>query len=87
MQNLFKIGFGGGCHWCTEAVFQSLKGVAKVQQGWIASTEENMSYPEFCPVRDFMWVEIGHKGVFRSAVGTKCFIEIYMSCLQHFKTS
>ncbi len=33
-----KIGFGGGCHWCTEAVFSALKGVAKVDQGWIDST-------------------------------------------------
>lgn len=37
MDKLEKIGFGGGCHWCTEAVFQSLKGVEKVEQGWIAS--------------------------------------------------
>lgn len=35
MENLKRIGFGGGCHWCTEAVFQSVRGVAKVQQGWI----------------------------------------------------
>ncbi len=32
-----RIGFGGGCHWCTEAVFQSLRGVSKVEQGFIAS--------------------------------------------------
>lgn len=32
-----SIGFGGGCHWCTEAVFQSLHGVHRVQQGWISS--------------------------------------------------
>lgn len=32
-----KIGFGGGCHWCTEAVFQSLIGVTQVEQGFIRS--------------------------------------------------
>ncbi len=31
------IGFGGGCHWCTEAVFQALDGVAEVRQGFIRS--------------------------------------------------
>lgn len=34
--NLEIIGFGGSCHWCTEAVFQSVIGVSKVEQGWIA---------------------------------------------------
>lgn len=32
-----KIGFGGGCHWCTEAVFQALTGVSRVEQGFIAA--------------------------------------------------
>ena len=35
--NNSKIGFGGGCHWCTEAVFQSLAGVVRVEQGYIGS--------------------------------------------------
>jgi peptide-methionine (S)-S-oxide reductase len=41
-----KAGFGGGCHWCTEAVFSSLKGIELVQQGWIASDGENTSFSE-----------------------------------------
>ncbi|MEH6405899.1 MAG: peptide-methionine (S)-S-oxide reductase [Leeuwenhoekiella sp.] len=41
-ENDSKIGLGGGCHWCTEAVFQQLKGVTKVEQGYISSAgEEN----------------------------------------------
>ena len=35
-----KIGLGGSCHWCTEAIFQSLLGVTKVEQGWIAAHDD-----------------------------------------------
>lgn len=41
-----KIGLGGSCHWCTEAIFQSLVGVNRVEQGWIASVNENESFSE-----------------------------------------
>ena len=41
-----QIGLGGGCHWCTEAVFASLKGIQAVQQGWIASTTPNETFSE-----------------------------------------
>ncbi|WP_106147549.1 peptide-methionine (S)-S-oxide reductase [Flagellimonas meridianipacifica] len=36
-----KVGLGGGCHWCTEAVFSSLKDVIQVEQGFISSVEES----------------------------------------------
>jgi peptide-methionine (S)-S-oxide reductase len=41
-----KIALGGGCHWCTEAVFQSLLGVLKVEQGYVASIGDNSSFSE-----------------------------------------
>jgi len=44
--NIQKIGLGGGCHWCTEAVFQSLIGVQSVEQGFIASTGEHHTFSE-----------------------------------------
>ena len=36
-----KAGFGGGCHWCTEGIFSSVRGVCNVQQGWIAAPAPN----------------------------------------------
>ncbi|WP_136480277.1 peptide-methionine (S)-S-oxide reductase [Cognatitamlana onchidii] len=46
MKTLSRIGFGGGCHWCTEAVFQSLHGVLKVEQGFVASIDEHSDFSE-----------------------------------------
>jgi peptide-methionine (S)-S-oxide reductase len=41
-----KVGFGGSCHWCTEAIFRSLKWVTSVEQGWISSDGENATPSE-----------------------------------------
>lgn len=41
-----KIGFGGSCHWCTEAIFRSLNGVSEVLQGWIASENPDGEFSE-----------------------------------------
>ncbi len=37
---------GGGCFWCTEAVFSQLKGVEKVESGYSGGTKENPTYEE-----------------------------------------
>lgn len=36
--------FGGGCFWCTEAVFKRLKGVESVEPGYAGGTMDNPSY-------------------------------------------
>lgn len=41
-----KVGFGGSCHWCTEAIFRSLEGVIRVEQGWISSDGQYKSPSE-----------------------------------------
>lgn len=38
--------FGGGCFWCTEAVFLSLKGVESVMPGYAGGTVPNPSYEQ-----------------------------------------
>src|SRR3989344_2746633 len=40
--------FGGGCFWCTEAIFQRLKGVASVSSGYAGGSKEKPSYEEVC---------------------------------------
>lgn len=44
-------GFGGGCHWCTEGVFQILRGVAKVDQGFLQSSAPDDAWAEGVIVR------------------------------------
>jgi len=39
---------GNGCFWCTEAVFQRLKGVIKVSSGYAGGQTENPDYKSVC---------------------------------------
>ena len=40
--------FGGGCFWCTEAVFKMMKGVSSVLPGYSGGTKVNPTYDEVC---------------------------------------
>ncbi|MDB5265696.1 MAG: methionine sulfoxide reductase [Parcubacteria group bacterium] len=40
--------FGGGCFWCTEAVFKMLKGVTSVEPGYAGGRSPNPTYQEVC---------------------------------------
>lgn len=40
--------FGSGCFWCTEAVFQRLEGVVKVESGYSGGFVANPTYKQVC---------------------------------------
>ncbi len=43
-----KATLAGGCFWCTEAIFQRLKGVTSVMPGYSGGWVETPSYEEVC---------------------------------------
>jgi peptide-methionine (S)-S-oxide reductase len=51
MAQLDTITLAGGCFWCTEAVFERLRGVTSVVSGYAASHAANPSYEEVCSGR------------------------------------
>lgn len=40
--------FGGGCFWCTEAIFKELRGVISVTPGYAGGTTPNPTYEQVC---------------------------------------
>lgn len=46
MSNLETATFGGGCFWCTEAIFKRLKGVEEVVSGYSGGRTQNPTYEQ-----------------------------------------
>ncbi len=42
---------GGGCFWCTEAVFDDLKGITEVESGYSGGDVANPTYEQVCTGR------------------------------------
>ena len=53
------IYLGGGCFWCTEAVFDRVRGVSDVQSGYANGDLDDPSYEDICTG------ETGHSEVIR----------------------
>lgn len=70
--------FGGGCFWCTEAVFEQLRGVISVTSGFAGGTVPNPSYAQVCTGRT------GHAEVSRiefdpDQISYRTLLEIFFS--------
>jgi len=47
-KDLQKATLGGGCFWCTEAIYLELKGVVEVKPGYSGGHVKNPSYKQVC---------------------------------------
>jgi peptide-methionine (S)-S-oxide reductase len=46
--NIQKATFASGCFWCTEAIFQTVKGVKSVTSGYMGGHIKNPTYAQIC---------------------------------------
>ena len=51
MSDLQTIVLGGGCFWCTEAVFKEVRGITDVESGYSNGQVERPSYEQVCTGR------------------------------------
>ncbi|MCU6432516.1 peptide-methionine (S)-S-oxide reductase MsrA [Undibacterium sp. Jales W-56] len=70
--------FGGGCFWCTEAVFQQIRGIKSVEPGYSGGQVDNPSYEQICEG------STGHAEVVRlifdnAVVSYKALVEIFFA--------
>ena len=72
------ITLGGGCFWCTEAVFQQIDGVLSVEAGYSNGHARNPSYQQVCEG------DTGHNEVVRvefdnQRIGLRELLEIFFT--------
>jgi len=78
MGDLQTIVLGGGCFWCTEAVFKEVRGVTDVESGYSNGSVERPSYEQVCTGRT------GHNEVVKlvydpAQVSTRQLLEVFFA--------
>ena len=76
MSDLQTIVLGGGCFWCTEAVYKEVRGVTDVESGYANGETQRPSYEDVCTGRT------GHNEVVKltydpAQVSTRQLLEIF----------
>ena len=76
--SLPSITLGGGCFWCTEAVFERVRGISHVQSGYCNGAVPQPSYEQVCTGRT------GHNEVVRltfdpAVISTQQILEIFFA--------
>ena len=76
--SLQTITLGGGCFWCTEAVFERVRGVTQVQSGYCNGPVLQPTYEQVCTGRT------GHNEVVRltfdpAVISTQQILEIFFA--------
>ena len=75
---LSTITLGGGCFWCTEAVFERVRGISHVQSGYCNGAVPQPTYEQVCTGRT------GHNEVVRltfdpAVISTQQILEIFFA--------
>jgi peptide-methionine (S)-S-oxide reductase len=78
MSDLAVVALGGGCFWCTEAVFVRVKGVVDVESGYCNGQHPSPSYEDVCTGTT------GHAEVVRltydpAVIGLKQLLQIFFA--------
>jgi methionine-S-sulfoxide reductase len=70
--------FGGGCFWCTEAVYRRLEGVVSVMPGYSGGTKEKPTYDEVCE-GDTGHAEVIQIGYDPSKISYETLLEVFFA--------
>lgn len=78
--NNVNITLGGGCFWCTEAVFQRLRGVISVESGYCNGLKPaRPTYEQVCR-GDTGFNEVVQISYDRDVISLRQLLEVFLTC-------